>query len=195
MQIIDYILSAYPEFEPIRDRISPFSFSVVEEANVAEAVSKIIIGQMLSRQAAQTIHERAEKARLERSLNGIWELTAEELATHGVSGRKAQSIISFGSKYNQSPASYEAWRQLDYCDLVSEVSSHWGLSSWSADMLAIFYFGLKDVFPNNDGTIKKARSIVENEFFSSGTFDPQTAAPYRTYLALFLWQLIDQRII
>lgn len=76
--------------------------------------------------------------------------------------------------------------------LFAEVNKHWGLSHWSASMLAIFYFGLEDVYPINDGSIKRVTSLLEQRGI---IFEPEKAAPYRSYLALYLWEILDRKLI
>lgn len=70
-----------------------------------------------------------------------------------------------------------------------EVRKHWGLSDWTAEMLAIFHFGHGDVFPSADGTIKRAVGLVRNHIDPDS--DPELARPHRTTLAHALWASID----
>ena len=55
-------------------------------------------------------------------------------------------------------------------------------------MLAIFYFGFEDVYPLNDGSIKRVTNLLEQRGIK---FEPEKAAPYRSYLALYLWAILD----
>jgi len=71
-------------------------------------------------------------------------------------------------------------------------NKHWGLSNWSASILAIFYFGFEDVYPENDGSIRRVTRLLEQKGI---TFDPEQASPYRSYLALYLWEILDRKMI
>ncbi|MFK5892564.1 MAG: hypothetical protein QM504_05040 [Pseudomonadota bacterium] len=194
-QAFCHILGCFPEIEDIITSVGKLGLPSQRQVSVADAVTRTVIGQMLSRHAARTIYERIEESRLEKNLDGVWKLSIDELRQLGVSGRKAKAITEFGMKYDQNPNSFEAWRQLQHSEVVLEVSKHWGLSTWSADILSIFYFGLEDVFPENDGTIKRAISIINEKYYSENPFDPYKASPYKTYFSMYLWQMIDENLI
>ena len=110
----------------------------------------------------------------------------------GISNSKAKAIKLFAEQYFNDINRYENWRNLDSPGLFSEINKHWGLSHWSASMLAIFYFGFEDVYPVNDGSIKRITGLLEQKGI---TFEPEKAAPYRSYLALYLWEMLDRKMI
>lgn len=66
------------------------------------------------------------------------------------------------------------------------------MSDWTASILAIFHFGHEDVFPHNDGSINRALSKIG---YVPENFDPLPAALYRSYLAMYLWSILDRNII
>jgi len=194
-QAFAHILSSYPELEAVITAVGVLGLPCAKQVSVADAVTRTVIGQMLSRHAARTIYERVEKLSIEKGLDGGCKLSIDELTGLGVSGRKAKTITEFGQKYDKAPDTFEVWRQMPHGDVVREVSSHWGLSTWSADILSIFYFGFEDVFPEKDGTIQRAVSIINDKHYNGASFDPYKASPYKTYLSLYLWQMVDQNII
>ena len=163
-----------------------------KDINVIGAISKIVIGQMLSRKAASTIIHRAESLAAKEDKCEIALLSAEEMRSCGISGSKAKAIKLFAEQYFNDEDRYENWRNLDSSRLFAEVNKHWGLSHWTASMLAIFYFGFEDVYPVNDGSIKRISGLLEQKGI---TFEPEKAAPYRSYLALYLWKILDQKLL
>jgi DNA-3-methyladenine glycosylase II len=179
--LIDYFLAI-----PSVGEIKPSNSTVIN------AVTEIIVSQMLSRKAAGTIIHRAESLAIKRDKNEIALLSPEEMRSCGISSSKAKAIKLFAEHYYSDVEKFENWRNLDGSRLFYEVNKHWGLSHWTASMLAIFYFGLEDVYPVNDGSIKRVTRILEQEGI---TFDPEKAAPYRSYLALYLWEMLDQKLI
>lgn len=189
-----FLASAYPGLWDVFMKIGHVDLPTIQTIPVAEAITKIIVGQMLSRSAAETIFLRILKKSQERGLH-CWQLTINDLVGAGVSGRKARAIVEFGQRYDFDVSYYESWRNLDYLRLKEQVASHWGLSSWSADMLAIFYFGKKDVFPYGDGTIKKAMFLIRENFPHLGDFDPEKASPYKSYLSMYLWKMVDAKVL
>lgn len=193
-QITALLIDTYPYLSNSFKILGPILWVPSTTIPIPEAVCKIVIGQMLSRQAASTIYKRARKCSENAGLNGCWQLSDSDLLACGLSKRKAQTISQFRTAYEQDPNKVEQWRHLEYQDLMESVNSHWGLSNWSADMLAIFYLGLPDVFPLGDGTIKRATRFIENNLSKGETFSPESSSPYRTFLALHLWRCIDEQI-
>ncbi|MDP6263376.1 MAG: hypothetical protein QGI42_06710 [Rhodospirillales bacterium] len=181
----------YPVLREAFDVLGPVNLPPRDGVPIGEAVTRIVIGQMLSRDAALSIYRRVTAARDERGLAGSWQLDEETLVSLGFSRRKARTIREFADRYQVAPASYERWRTLDYDTLCREVSAFWGMSAWSADMLAIFYFGQPDVFPIADGTIKRAVTLIEKQILGGRKFEPMRARPYRTFLSLYLWKAVD----
>jgi DNA-3-methyladenine glycosylase II len=175
-------LSCLPKIQPLEP----------QDITVLDAISKIVIGQMLSRKASSTIIHRAESLTAKEGKSEIALLSEEEMRSCGISGFKAKAIKLFAEQYFNDVDRYENWRNLDSAKLFEEVNKHWGLSHWSASMLAIFYFGFEDVYPLNDGSIKRITGLLEQKGI---TFEPEKAAPYRSYLALYLWEILDRKLI
>lgn len=154
-----------------------------------EAVVTIVTGQMLSNAAAAAIVKRLHLAGKECESGELFDIPEVKLLGCGLSRRKVRTIKDFGGEFRKDPDRFEKWPELPYEDLRSEVCKHWGLSDWTAEMLAIFHFGHGDVFPSADGTIKRAASLVRKHLDPS--FDPERARPYRTTLARVLWESVD----
>jgi len=157
---------------------------------VTEAVTKIVVGQMLSRAAADTIYARLAVLRDCYQLEGRWQLTETDLLKCGLWRRKVRTVRDFASVYERDPTSTEAWRSLDYPELSGAVASHLGLSQWSADMLAIFYFAKPDVLPATDGTIIRVRRILEDRHLP-GLLESELARPFRTPPPRYMWAFLD----
>jgi DNA-3-methyladenine glycosylase II len=186
-----HLSGAYPPLRDLFDRVSPLPVLKPQQQPVAESVTKIVVGQMLSRAAAETIYARMRELCLTYQLQGCWLLSEADLLNCGLSRRKARTILEFGACYELNPPSFENWRSLSYSDLCEKVKKHWGLSQWSADMLAIFYFAKLDVFPETDGTIVRVRKILEENHLE-GPLNPKLASPFSTFLARYMWALLDE---
>lgn len=190
--IKEYIIRTQPTLNyylsslPVVDKIKP------NEISVLSAISKIVIGQMLSRKAASKIINRAEVLSAKENKCEIALLSEEQMRSCGISAAKTKAIKLFAGQYFNDVDIYEGWRNLGSAALFSEVNKHWGLSNWTASMLAIFYFGFEDVYPEHDGSIRRVTGLLEQKGI---TFEPENAAPYRSYLALYLWKMLDEKII
>jgi DNA-3-methyladenine glycosylase II len=134
------------------------------------------------------------RRRNENSLVGSWLLSAEDLIECGLSKAKTRAIIEFGGYYSSRPTEIEAWSGLPVEDLRREVTSFWGLSDWSADILAISHFGHPDVFPKNDTTLQRAiRMAIDAYGLKPSDWKIEEVRPFRTYLALYLWRSVDMK--
>jgi DNA-3-methyladenine glycosylase II len=150
---------------------------------------------MLSRKAAASIYSRLQTKAKEEGLSGTWELRDAHLAACGVSSRKIKTIKCFRTNYIRDPGYYQNWKNLSPNSLLQEVNKQWGMSDWTSNMLSIFHFGHEDVFPENDGSIKRALNLAHELINRSAKLDPKAAKPYRSYLALYLWQALDHGIL
>lgn len=189
-----HLCKAYPQMRDLFAAAGPLRLPRAEATPVAEAIARIVVGQMLSGTAATTIYRRITQARDAAGLAGSWELPADALADAGLSKRKIRTIQTFGEMYARRRTEIEGWRALTYEDLCRNVLACWGLAQWSADMLAIFHFRHTDVFPESDGTIIRIRCALD-ERHPEISFDPVLARPYRSYLALTLWRIADRGLL
>jgi len=87
--------------------------------------------------AANTIISRAEELSFKQGKNGIAFLSEEELKICGISRNKSKAIKIFAENYQNDEETYEGWKNLHPLPLFAEVEKHWGISSWSASMLAM----------------------------------------------------------
>jgi len=190
--IKDQITLTYPGLSGYLANLSAIQPLHPKDISVLDALSRIIIGQMLSRKAASTIIYRAESLAAKEDKGEIALLSEQEMRSCGISSSKAKAIKLFAEQYFNDVNRYENWRNLESARLFAEVNNHWGLSHWSASMLAIFYFGFEDVYPVNDGSIRRITSLLAQKGI---TIEPEKAAPHRSYLALYLWEMLDRKII
>ena len=68
------------------------------------------------------------------------------------------------------------------------------MGDWTASILALFYVGHEDVFPAGDGSLQRAITALQRIGTKRSRrykFDPERAQPFRSYLALYLWQALD----
>lgn len=186
------LIKAEPRIEPLVVAVGTISAPERSTEILPEAVAEIVVGQMLSSKAASSIYQKMKSARDVEGCSTVCELPHNTLRAVGVSGRKIRTIFEFISKYNEDVEAYQCWHQYDFDELTHAVQSHWGMSTWSAQMLGIFYFGHLDVRPHSDGTIARAEKYLRDKF---GITDIErlwcSAKPCQTYLALMLWKAVD----
>lgn len=160
------------------------------------AVTKIVVGQMLSGQVADVIYARIRAAMRAHGVSHAWKLNVDVLRECGLSGRKIRTLYEFGAAYESNRNLGRAWPKLPYDALVLEVGRIWGLGEWSAAMLGIAYYGHEDIFPMSDGSLVRAiRLLATAHPKSAEKFDPSLASPYKTYLARYLWSALDSGVL
>ncbi len=194
IKIKRFLAGIYPEHAPFFLRQPTIQIIKRRPITLPEAVVRVVIGQMLSSSAAGTIYARVCVARDLNKLKGSWLLDYDTLKGCGLSGSKAKTIISFGEKVGDDPSALDYWYELTPEDLYAAICANKGMGEWTAGIIALFYVGHQDVFPSGDGSLVRAVSALERKAFKSNSvniFNPDLARPYRSYLALYLWQGLD----
>jgi len=186
-----HLITSYPNIAAYIDKAQLQERLIKSDYQIGDAVVKVITGQMLSRAAASTIYNRLVSTSKEFGLKGTWELPTEVMFSCGLSKSKCRAISEFSEDYMANAESIEQWPNLKIEELYKRVCSYWGMSDWTASILSIFHFGHEDVFPYKDGSIIRVLSKLGYE---SKDFNPQPAAPYRSYLAMYLWSILDNKI-
>lgn len=191
-----HLRAQYPELTEILDMAGEVTMPSPRFSLVEEAVISTIAGQMLSRQAAATIYSRVELFARRKNLASLTELLDHDLRAAGLSQRKVKTIRSFQAYVANKPHDFHRWKDMTYDELKTSIKGEvWGFSDWSISMIAIFHFNHQDVFPSNDGTIKRAIDKLTRKSIIAESFDASKAKPYSTYLALLLWRVIDKDIV
>jgi DNA-3-methyladenine glycosylase II len=190
-----HLLKCYPEAawafteSPLIAKLKP------RDTSLAEAVVETVVGQMLSGKAADTIYSRLCLATKDRRLSGTWELGLDDLRACGLSRSKSRAILEFGEALKASPTLVDGWRELPCDEMVKQVKGFWGMSEWTATILALFYLGHEDVFPKGDSSLNRALVAIAKKTKRRRLLDPEKAAPYRSYLALYLWTALDSGVL
>ena len=198
IKIKRFLQAAYPEHSPVFTQLKTIQKLDVQDLTLPEAVVRVVVGQMLSGAAANTIYNRVSSLATQHQLAGSWQLNYDALRRCGLSGSKANTVAAFGAKIGDNPSALEHWKQLPVDALIEEIKSNKGMGDWTAGIVALFYVGHEDVFPLGDGTLKRAITALEQtriKKLRNLPFDPGRAAPFRSYLARYLWKAIDTGVL
>jgi len=185
-----HLLHHLPHMKPLMQELGVLRDVVPKPMPIPAAVTRVVVAQMLSRKAAACIFERVGEV-AQRAACQVWELPDLELRRCGLSARKARTVREFAVAFEEDPNHFNSWRHLHYPVLLAQVRRHWGLSDWTAAMLAIFHLGHADVWPHTDGSILRSVGLVSEHLLDGEELDVQAAAPFRSYLALYLWKSLD----
>ncbi len=194
-QIKQILSRAYPEHASLFAQLRTIPTLKPQTTPLPEAVVRVVTGQLLSGKAAETIYQRITQTAQGKGLVGSWQLDYDSFRACGLSGSKARALCRFGEIIGNNPAALEHWRALETETLTREITSHKGMGAWTAAILQLFYLGWEDVFPRGDRGLQRALVALTQAGASQHphyTFDPDRARPYRSYLALYLWQAGEQ---
>lgn len=168
--------------------------------NVAlfEYMAKTVAGQQLSAAAAGTIWSRVQTTVSNRG-RPLAELCCdsgtEALRSCGLSGNKVKALAHLRQAFADGSITEAQIRAADYDEVVETVSSIWGFGDWSADMIAIFYCGLPDVWSEGDSSLQKGIALLCNGAQVNAGELAAEFSPFRSYLALHVWKGIDTGLI
>ncbi|PKH59327.1 hypothetical protein CXF83_21850 [Shewanella sp. Choline-02u-19] len=188
--ITSYLKQQYPDLKEYIEQATPIVELTAKDTHLVEALSKIIVGQMLSRHVANTIFSKVEHLFEDPKL--LLQCSEPDLTQHGISRNKSKAILNFAQMYFENPNRFDNWEKLEFDHLRKESKDIWGVSDWSISILALFHFGHSDIFPDKDGTIKRALVKLE-EIGVQVNLDH--SRPFRSYLAIYLWKFVDENII
>ena len=183
-QGIKHIQQALPVLSELIESVGPLTYPESPDIPLLDALARVINSQMLSTHAASAILSRIREAVENSGCTLIVDLSDEQLRACGWSASKVKTLRLFAEKYRADPSSFERWRELAFDDLEKQVKACWGISTWTAEMLSIFYFDNRDIFPRFDLAVNKAVAAFTQ---LDSNFDPDRAKPHRTLLAMYMW--------
>lgn len=189
-----FLSKSYPRYREFFELVEIPNRLVKRQDSVPNAVLRLVVGQMLSGQAARTIYGRIVEKANNKGIDYPWMLQSNDLRQCGLSRSKCKTIKEFRKRYLNDTNSIDNWDKLTVHDLEKAVIDNWGMSYWTAGVLAIFHFGHEDVFPKGDGSLRKALSLIKRKY-GGRQINPKHASPYRSYLAIALWNGLDAKYI
>jgi DNA-3-methyladenine glycosylase II len=180
----------------IVQRHGPIFLAKSDDSDIFLFLARTLIGQQLSGSAANTIWIRFLRKAAELEVAPIGFCIHENfdrIRNCGVSRSKTKALIILQEACSEKVVLGEAILAAKYSEIVELVTSLWGFGQWSADMTAIFYAGLPDIFPRNDVALQRALHLLGCgglEYTGCSAF-----SPYRSYLARHIWKALDSGMI
>lgn len=169
----------------------PVPRDIPDDRPISHLAVRTIVSQLVSTAAARTITERLLAAH--GSMEGVisWAMITDEDApsTHGLSRAKRKAVANWGRFEAENGDPLALWGGLSAEELLAEVVKLRGFGRWSAEMLAIFGFGHKDIWPEGDvGVMRVARKLWPRRKPPS---IKRLVAGHGTYAALCCWSVVD----
>jgi DNA-3-methyladenine glycosylase II len=170
----------------------PISIPEREDNGLGYFLSRAVIGQQLSAKAARSIWAKVASAALSAGV-GLPQYfddnSVEALRACGVSRNKVKALRSL---YDADCEGFLCGKTL--CRLGHDARSQqlliiWGIGQWTCDMASIFYCRCPDIWPEGDVAVQKTFGRLIGR--RNPTKSALLFAPFRSYLALSMWQFVD----
>lgn len=173
----------------------PLTLTPHQESPFCERLCRAVAGQQLSVKAAASIWARVvDSAHNEPLVDYLATASADRLRGCGLSAAKAKSMGAIALAAQSNQLNETMLEDLDHDERSRCLTEIWGVGQWTADMMGIFYFGDPDIWPDGDTTARKNLERLTSRRRKT----VRTAArfaPYRSYLALYMWHQADTPIV
>ena len=160
-----------------------------------DSLTRIIIGQQISRKAANSILKRIRDASFPNtslSPSDIVALRKEGLKVCGLSGPKAGYIVGMAELLVTRPSFFDEIMRLPVDLAYRELIQIKGIGPWSAKNFLLFSLRAFDVFPYGDLALDKGLGRLYGDIQQGMNVSWEGIvkkwSPYRGVAALYLWE-------
>jgi len=189
---LNYIKSKDPKLGVYIDKIG---FITIETSgNIYDDLVYNIIGQMLSYKAASTISKRFVTLVKEVRPEIVAKISNEEIKSCGLSNNKTIAIKELSQKIINKEIDFEQLDELSNQDLISKLKKIRGVGTWTAEMIATFTLGRKNIFSYDDVALKNGLIRTHGyKTLSKVRFERlrRLYSPYCTIAALYYYRIND----
>ena len=159
-----------------------------------DCLTQTVIEQQLAYAAAKTIWQRLNKAASSADQTLFQFCNQKNRATLkkiGLSGNKIKAILGARSAIKNGDLNADDLSVMNYEKLHKTITSLWGFGNWSVDMIAIFYYGMTNIWSDQDLILNRGiKSLCEETDLNPEDL-LQLVKPYQSYLALHIWRYKD----
>ena len=159
-----------------------------------DCLTQTVIEQQLAYVAAKTIWQRLNKAASSADQTLFQFCNQKNRATLkkiGLSENKIKAILGARSAIKNGDLNADDLSVMNYEKLHKTITSLWGFGNWSVDMIAIFYYGMTNIWSDQDLVLNRGiESLCEKTDLSPEDL-LQLVNPYQSYLALHIWRYKD----
>ncbi len=161
-------------------------------------LSKTVAAQQLSKKAATSIWNKIEAESFKRNLD-IFDFCTlqytEDIKKCGLSKFKVKAILELRQNIYSGNISRSLFTSNDFVFITSEITKLWGFGTWSAEVIALFYFALPDIWSDFDAALQRGIKNISITDDISESKIKNIMSPYKSYLSLHIWKAIDTNIL
>lgn len=190
LRIIDTDLERLFDFYQVND-LKP-------EKNYLKSLTRSIVYQQLSSNAAKTIFKRFTSVFPRNSFpkpNDILNTDIKKIRSSGISYNKSCYIKNIATAFLDEPDIYNNFEKMSDDDVINTLVKVKGIGLWTAQMFLMFTLNRPDVFPATDLAMQKGYQSYFglNERPKPNLLMKKSEAwiPYRTTVSLYLWSVLE----
>lgn len=162
-----------------------------------DALSRIIVGQQVSVQAARAIANRLEACLGgEICADAVLATDNQSLRAAGLSGQKVRYLRALSEAVRSGALPVHALPEMPDEAVVEHITAITGFGEWSAHMYLMFSLGRTDVWPVGDLAVRagfgRIMAMSERPTPKQTRDAAEHLAPYRSALALLCWKFYSE---
>ncbi|WP_423197623.1 MULTISPECIES: DNA-3-methyladenine glycosylase family protein [unclassified Cupriavidus] len=158
-------------------------------------LARSVVGQQISVKAAQAVWERLVAMCPRLTPTQFLKAGPEQLATCGLSRRKAEYIIDLAEHFKAGSVHVKEWAAMDDEAVIAELTQIRGIGRWTAEMFLMFNLMRPNVLPLDDVGLINA---ISANYFSGEPVTRSEARevaanwePWRTVATWYMWRSLD----
>jgi len=180
-----------PELHAALARAGPVAFAPSRDEPLPERLCRAVVGQQLSVKAAGTIWRRLlDHAAEQPLLEHFAQADPDALRACGLSGAKTKAVKGVAAMHAAGRLCPDALGVLDAEARKARLIEAPGIGPWTADMINIFWFGERDIWPDGDVTARKTFQRLIGPRRRTPV-NARRFAPDRSVLARYMWRIAD----
>lgn len=199
-KIIDHFEKNSPGIATILPEINFdewFGKEILDSNLIFKSLCRTIVGQQLAGKAADAIYGRFENL-LEKDITPekLMRIEPEAIRGVGLSWAKVRSVRDLSEKVMKRELILENLEGMNDESLITELSKVKGVGRWTAEMFLMFRLGREDIYSWGDLGLKNGlKKYLNNTDVSIAEMKEEVEKwrPYKTYGAIAMWHLLDNR--
>ena len=189
-----YVAGKDPVMKELVERFGSLEIRVSGDI-FADLVSDIV-GQMLSNRVAEVIVGRLRALAGGLTPEKLLAKTLEEIKNCGMSARKAEYILALSRDVKEGKYDFSRLDSMTDGEAIAYLMKIKGVGRWTAEMIAEFSLGRKDIFSYDDMALRNG--IVKAHGFktlSKKRFERlrKKYSPYASVASLYYYRLNDEK--
>ena len=189
-----YVAGKDPVMKELVERFGRLEIRVSGDI-FADLVSDIV-GQMLSNRVAEVIVGRLRALAGGLTPEKLLAKTLEEIKNCGISARKAEYILALSRDVKEGKYDFSRLDSMTDGEAIAYLMKIKGVGRWTAEMIAEFSLGRKDIFSYDDMALRNG--IVKAHGFktlSKKRFERlrKKYSPYASVASLYYYRLNDEK--